>query len=83
MQIEDRIAVSRHFGGVGLAMKHPQRPAVALGGLDGKPAGHEREQIRRQRRRLRELEDRWRVWPGLPAPLLTACQPSGTVSDNV
>ena len=32
VQIEDRVAIARHLGGVGLAMEHAKRAAVALGG---------------------------------------------------
>jgi hypothetical protein len=54
MQVEDRIAIPSHFGGIGLAMKHPQRASGALRGLNREPASHEGKQIRRQRRRFRE-----------------------------
>src|SRR4029078_11737408 len=49
-----------------LAMKEPQRTSVALGSLDGELAGDEREEIRRQRRRLlkHRLDDGGRRLPG-------------------
>ncbi len=54
VQIEDRLAIARHLGGVGFAMEHPERAAVALGGLDLEVAGDERHEIGRQRLRFRE-----------------------------
>ena len=49
VQIEDRVAVARDLRRVGFAVEHPERPAVALGGLDLEAAGGEREQVGRQR----------------------------------
>ena len=54
MQIEDRVAVARDLRGVGFAMEHPERAAVALGALDRELAGGEGEQIGRERLRLGE-----------------------------
>ena len=83
VQIEDRVAVARDLRGVGLAVEHPERAAVPLGGLDLEPARGEREEIGRDRLRLREAE-RPRRSPCSPrpisAPLASASQPSGTSS---
>ena len=49
VQVENRVAVARHLGGVGLAMEHPEGAAVALGGLDLEIAGDERDQVGGQR----------------------------------
>ncbi len=58
VQIEDRVTVPRHLGGIGLAMEHAERPPGSLGGLDREPAGSEREQVGRQRLGFGELDDR-------------------------
>ena len=52
VQIEDRVAVARDLGGVGLAVEHAEPPAVAIRGLDLKAAGGEREEVGRQRLRF-------------------------------
>ena len=52
VEVEHRVAVARDLLRVGLAMEHPERPAVALRGLDLELPGGEREQIRRNRLRL-------------------------------
>jgi hypothetical protein len=52
MQIEERLAIARDLCRIRLAMKEPQCASVALRGLDGELASDEREEIRRQRRRL-------------------------------
>ncbi len=52
MQVEERLAIARDLRRIRLAMKEPQRASVTQRGLDGELAGHEREEIRRQRRCL-------------------------------
>ena len=54
VQVEDGVAVARDLGRVGLAVEHPELAAVPLRRLDRKPAGHEREQIGRNRLGLGE-----------------------------
>ena len=87
VQVEDRVAVAGDFRGVGLAVQHPDLPSVARGRLDREPAGDEREQIRRQRLRLREADAAAPARPeacaATSAPLATACQPAGTSSVSV
>src|SRR4030095_2903906 len=61
MEIEDRVAIACDLGGVGLAMKHAQRAAIALRRLDRELASDEGEEVRRQRRRLGKLEGRGRL----------------------
>jgi hypothetical protein len=54
VQIEDRVAVARDLRRIRFAVKHAELPAVPLRRLDLEPARAEREQVCRQRRRLRE-----------------------------
>ena len=57
VQVENGVAVARHFRGVGLAMKHAEDPAAALGRFDRELAGRKAEEIRRQRLGFGEVDD--------------------------
>ena len=69
MQVEDRVAVARDLGGVGLAMEHPERAAVALAGLDREPARR-----RRRRDRWAAAASRRSVTCGRPSRVVTAAR---------
>ena len=56
VQVENRVAVARDFGGVGLAMEHAELAAVALGRFDLELAGGEGEEIGRDRLRFGERD---------------------------
>ena len=58
MEIEDRLAVCRNFGGVGFAVVEVKCAAVAFAALDGELAGGEAKQVGRKRRRLAEPHGR-------------------------
>ncbi len=81
MQVEDRLAIARDLGGVGLAVQHPERAARALGGFDREAARGKREEIRRERLgfgkrqvdrsrlpRVAPSRRRWRSPASRPAP---------------
>ena len=86
VQIEDRVAVARHLGRVGLAMEHPEGAAVAFRGLDLEIAGDERDEIGRQRLRSRQTS-RWRdrrlVVRDNSAPFAADCHFAGCSSVSV
>src|SRR5437868_4045007 len=49
MEIEDGVAVADHLGGIGLAMKHAERAAIALSGFDAELSSGEGEQVSGER----------------------------------
>ena len=49
VEIENRVAVARDLGGIGLAVEHAERAALPFGGLDRETARGKREEIGRQR----------------------------------
>ena len=86
VQIEDRVAVARDLLGVGLAVEHAERAAVALGGLDLELAGREGEEIRRERLRFRESQASaitGMASRAVSAPLASASHAAGISSDSV
>ena len=74
MQIEDRVAIARDLRGVGLAVEHAVRAAVALSRLDRKPPRREREQVSRDRLRLGE--------PHADSPIVRLASYLGAVRDR-
>ena len=57
VQVEDRLAIARHLGRVGLAVEHAERSAVAHRGLDFEVACDESHEIGRQPLSLRKRDD--------------------------
>ena len=49
VEIENRVAVARDLGGIGLAVEHAERAALPLGSLDRETARGKREEVGRQR----------------------------------
>ena len=56
--VKEHVAIAREARSVGLAMEHPELAPVARRHLHREPAGHKREEIARQGRRLGELDAR-------------------------
>ena len=87
VQVENRLLVARDLRGVGLAMQHPQLPAVARGRLHGKAPGGKREEIGGQRLRLgKAARDGSRLFGArlnVSAALAATCHDAGSVSVNV
>ena len=54
VQVEDRLTVASHLGGIRLAMEHSEIPSVPPRGLYRKLARHKRKQVGRNRLRLSE-----------------------------